>query len=57
MTDDELNKLLKRWKKDADDYQKQVEEARAKQLPHDCMLGTMSGIRACIHDLELLLRK
>jgi hypothetical protein len=40
-----------RWLADADQYQKQVDEARSKGLPHDQMLATMGTLRACAKEM------
>jgi len=40
------------WRRDADQYQRQVEEARSKNLPHDQMLSMMTCLRSCARDLE-----
>lgn len=47
-----LERMVRRWKADADQYQKQVEEARAKNLPHDQMLSMMVCLRACAKEVE-----
>ncbi len=44
--------MIRRWKSDADQYQKQVEEARAKNLPHAQMLSMMVCLRACAKEVE-----
>ena len=49
---DDLIKLAARWKRDADQYQVQVEEARAKGLPHEQMLSLMTCLRACAAELQ-----
>ena len=43
--------LARRWSKDADQYQLQVEEARSKGLPHDQMLSMMTALRQCSKEL------
>jgi hypothetical protein len=48
----DLERTVKRWKADADQYQKQVDEARLKGLPHDQMLSMMSCLRACAKDVD-----
>lgn len=54
MTNAEVTALLaRRWKSEADAYSKQVEEARAKGLPHDQMLATMTTLRKCAKELEV----
>lgn len=50
-------KLCARWRKDADQYMKQVEEARAKSLPHDCMMGMASALRLCAKEMEQIIGK
>ena len=47
-----LERMVRRWKADADQYQKQVEEARAKKLPHDQMLSMMVCLRGCAKEVE-----
>lgn len=47
-----LERMVRHWKADADQYQKQVEEARAKNLPHDQMLSMMTCLRACAKEVE-----
>jgi len=47
-----LDGMATRWKADADQYQKQVDEARAKNLPHDQMLSMMVCLRACAKEVE-----
>lgn len=47
-----LERIVKRWKADADQYQKQVEEARSKNLPHDQMLSMMACLRSCSKEIE-----
>lgn len=54
---EEIQKLISRWRKDAEQYQSQVEEARAKNLPHDQMLSMMTALRACAKELEIALVK
>lgn len=51
-----LEKLIERWRKEADAYMKQVDEARNKKLSHDCMLGTATTLRQCAKELEYELR-
>ena len=48
----ELTKLVTRWRRDADQYQRQVEESRAKNLPHDQMISMMTCLRLCARELE-----
>jgi hypothetical protein len=48
----QLTDLAQRWRRDADQYQRQVEESRAKSLPHDQMLSMMTCLRSCARDLE-----
>ena len=49
---EQVEQLIKRWKRDADQYQAQVEEARAKKLPHAQMLSMMTCLRQCAKELE-----
>lgn len=53
----ELEKLVRKWKKDADDYQRQTEEARNAGSPHDQMLSLMTALRGCAAELERKLAK
>lgn len=51
-----MENLIKRWRKDADIYQKQVEEARKAGTPFDQMfLSTASLLRQCAKELEQLI--
>jgi len=50
--DDGLEKLIARWRKDAAQYQRQVEESRSKGLPHDMMFSAMTYLRQCADQLE-----
>lgn len=55
MTDEEKTKMMKlitRWRKDADQYGKQVDEARKAGTPHDQMLSGMTFLRQCAKELE-----
>ena len=47
-----MNKLIKKWRKDADDYQKQTEECREKNLSFDQSLSASTFLRLCATDLE-----
>lgn len=47
-----LTKLAARWRKEADQYSKQVDEARLAGLPHDQMLSMMTALRQCADELE-----
>ena len=47
-----IRELRDRWRRGADQYQRQVEEARSKNLPHDQMLSMMTCLRSCARDLE-----
>lgn len=47
-----LEDLLKRWKTGAKIYGNNLAEARAKGLPHDCILGCKSSMEECVKDLE-----
>lgn len=49
---DALRKLCLRWRKDADQYMKQVEEARRAATPHDQMMAMATALRGCAKDLE-----
>lgn len=52
-----MQNLIKRWRKDADQYQKQVEEARKVGTPHDQMLSMMTCLRQCAKELEDEMKK
>lgn len=56
MTTDEkmeaARKLAERWRKDAKQYQAQVDEARAKGTPHEQMISAVTFLRACAKELE-----
>jgi len=52
-----MTKLIPKWRKDADQYQRQVEEARSKRIPHDQTLSLMTQLRICAFELEAALRK
>ena len=53
-TDDlsKVKSLASKWRREADAYQKQVEEARAAGTPHDQMLSLMTALRSCAIDIE-----
>ncbi len=44
--------LIIRWRKDADQYKRQVDEAQGKGLPHDQMLSAVTFLRQCAKELE-----
>lgn len=50
-----MENLIKRWRKDADQYQRQVEEARKAGTPFDQMLSMMTALRQCANELEALI--
>lgn len=55
MNDEEKTKLMKlitRWRKDANQYSKQVDEARTAGTPYDQMLSGMTFLRQCAKELE-----
>ena len=47
-----LKKLCVKWRKDADQYQSQLEELRLKSLPCEQHLATMTQLRICAFELE-----
>ena len=47
--------LIRRWRADAAQYQRQVEESRAKGLPYDQMLSLTTALRQCAVELERIL--
>ena len=51
----QLEDLLKRWKVGAKIYKNNLEEARAKNLDHQCILGCWSSMVECCSDLEKLI--
>ena len=55
--EDTVQRLAKRWESDANAYQAQVEEAKAKNLPHDQMMSMMTCLRLCAKDLKRDLSK
>lgn len=55
MGNDTLRALIKRWRSDAAQYQRQVEEARTRGTPYDQMLSMTTGLRGCAQDLERVL--
>lgn len=44
--------LADKWEKEASQYQRQVDEARSKGLPHDQMLSMATCLRACAAELR-----
>jgi uncharacterized protein YukE len=50
----ELQKLIQRWRKDADQYSAQVEEARRAGTPYDQMLSGATFLRQCAKELEAI---
>lgn len=48
-----MTKLIEKWRKDADQYQRQVEEARRVGTSHDQMLSMMTALRMCAKELEI----
>ncbi len=54
---EKLQKLIIKWQKEANQYQKQVEEARKVNTPHDQMLSMMTCLRACAKELEREINK
>lgn len=47
-----LVELVKRWRKDAEHYMRQVDEARKSGTPHDQMLSGATFLRQCAKELE-----
>ena len=47
-----LTKMVASWRKAADQYARQVEDARARGTPHDQMLSGMTFLRQCAKELE-----
>lgn len=52
MDENKLRGLIRRWRKGADQYAKQVEEARAAKTPYDQMLSAKTFLRQCAKELE-----
>jgi len=50
-----LEELVTRWRKDAEQYIRQVEEARRAGSSHEGMLNVALTLRRCALDLEQLL--
>jgi hypothetical protein len=50
-------KLCARWRRDAEHYLKQIEEARSKNVPHTCMMGMASALRLCAKEMEQIVGK
>lgn len=50
-----VEELEKLWTREAGQYQKQIEECRTKNLPHDCMLGHMTALRQCAKAIKSIL--
>lgn len=48
----ESGPLIARWRKEADQYMRQVDEARAKGTPSDGMLAMATALRQCAKELE-----
>jgi len=51
-TDQIIREKINKWKKDAEQYQRQVEEAKRKGLPHEQMLATAHALRSCANELD-----
>jgi hypothetical protein len=47
-----VRKLIERWRKDARQYQAQVNEARLRGTPHEQMLSAATFLRSCAKELE-----
>lgn len=47
-----MQKLIERWRKDADQYMRQVDEARSAGTPCDQMLSMATALRQCAKELE-----
>ena len=47
-----LGELADRWRRESNQYQKQVEECRSKGLPCEQMLSMMLCLRSCARDLD-----
>lgn len=47
-----MQKLIERWRKDAEQYMRQVDEARKAGTPHDQMLSMATALQQCAKELE-----
>lgn len=52
----QIRGLITKYHKEAITYQKQVDECRTKNLPHDQMLATAGTYRTVAKDLDNLLK-
>ena len=50
----EMENLANRWRKDADQYQRQVDESRSKNLPCEQTVSAVTFLRQCAKELENL---
>lgn len=48
--------LAFQWDKEVGQYQKAIDEARAKGLDHQCILGTKTGLQQAAKELRAQLR-
>jgi hypothetical protein len=54
---DNIKKLIISWRKESEQYMRQVEEAIGVGTPHHEMLSYASALRACARELEAELLK
>lgn len=52
-----LMALAFKWEKEVAQYQKAIDEARAKGLDHQCILGTKTGLQQATKELLALATK
>ena len=53
----EVLAVIAQWRKEADQYLAQCEEARSKGIPFEMMNATAITLRGCAHDLERAIKK
>ena len=51
-----LERMVRRWRHDAEQYQRQVDEASSKGLAHHQMLSMVTCLKACAKEVEHELR-
>lgn len=49
--------LAFKWEREVGQYQKAIDEARAKGLDHSCILGTKTGLQQAAKELRALATK
>ena len=53
----ELEKLVHRWRKDAEQYTKQIQECTDKGVACEMMKGVRNNLKQCADDLETYINK